>query len=425
MHQLSFVLIFILSKKSIQSLAEVIDDGFSIDLIHRDSPLSPFYNQSISPSEHLGKGIVRSFNRVKYLYSSMHMEKKELSSVMIPNRVDYLMKMYIGSPPIEVFPAADTGSNLIWVRCQDGKKKHHKNAQLFNPKGSSTYVKIRYQTEFCNVLPKKERGNSDECKYNFSYGNAYTLGVLSKETFTINTTNGGSKSFTKSVFGCGNIDHGFSNRFQGIVGFGTGILSLVSQLKTEIKNKFSYCLLQRYATTNSKLKFGTGAKISEVKRVSTPFLHKNDLALYHLTLEGISVIGTRIDIHQSPGNIVIDSGTTLTMLESSIYKDIEAEVKKVIGADSVPDPTKRLNLCYEAESIEEKDLPEMIFHFSGANLHLPHTNTFERQKDVICMMIVPSNGFSVIGNVAQINFQVEYDLQEQQVSFAPADCTEF
>ncbi|KAE9593625.1 hypothetical protein Lalb_Chr18g0045041 [Lupinus albus] len=49
-------------------LTEALNEGFSVELIHRDSPKSPFYNSSETPFERMANAIHRSFERVKQFY---------------------------------------------------------------------------------------------------------------------------------------------------------------------------------------------------------------------------------------------------------------------------------------------------------------------------------------------------------------------
>ncbi|XP_038696572.1 probable aspartic protease At2g35615 [Tripterygium wilfordii] len=412
----------------IESLSEAKQISFSINLIHRDSQLSPLYNQSLTPIEHLRKAVMRSFSRVNLFYQYLRTSEKEISSVMIPNEGDYLMKLYIGTPPSKFIAIADTGSNLMWIRCHPYAKKFRPHTSIFDPKTSSSYREIDYDTIFCKDLDIKERGGSNECKYSYRYGEgSYTNGILSSETFTVNTTSGGSISFLESIFGCSKIYHGFDSNLQGIVGLGPGPLSLVSQLGIEIEHKFSYCLLRWNETTSSsKLRFGSEAKISTDGVVSTKLVPMNHPHFYHLTLEGVSIRNNRTKTHESLGNIIIDSGTTFTMLPSNMYNDLEVIVKMVIGMSPVSDPSEQFNLCFEEESMENISLPDMVFHFTGADLRLQPINTFTSDYNgLVCMMIFPNNDLPIFGNVAQVNFQVEYDLKEKQVSFAPTDCTKF
>ncbi|MCH90764.1 aspartic proteinase CDR1-like, partial [Trifolium medium] len=155
-----------------------------------------------------------------------------------------------------------------------------------------------------------------------------------------------------------------SVRTAGLVGLGAGPLSLVSQL----------------------------AIISGDGVVSTPLIIKpSEPTFYYLNLEGISVGQKTIQTGQTNGNIIIDSGTTLTYLEQSFFDDFVTSVKEVIGANLSLEP-KNMLLLYE--------------------------------NNLVCLAVVPSNiqGISILGNVAQVDFQVEYDLQGKKLSFVPSNC---
>ncbi|XP_038691342.1 probable aspartic protease At2g35615 [Tripterygium wilfordii] len=250
--------------------------------------------------------------------------------------------------------------------------------------------------------------------------------VLGIETIYIASSIGKVISFPASVFGCGHQNHGkYSGLAQGVVGLGGGLLSLVSQLKPKIEYKFSYCLLPWDAIFNSKIRFGHKAKTSNAKVVSTPMINKHPATFYYVSLKSITIGNNRRKMSRNPGNIIIDSGTTLTMLHSSMYKDLEDIVKKEIGISPIPDPTKVLSLCYRTRSVLDINFPEMIFHFNGANLRLPPTNIFLEYHNLYCMMIVPNDRISICGRISQANFQVEYDILNRQVSFVSADCSIF
>ena len=246
-----------------------------------------------------------------------------------------------------------------------------------------------------------------------------------------NTNNGCSKILSGlrpvSTFGCSSQTKGDATGFVGLVGLGGGPLSLISQLGDKIDNKFAYCLLPYNSKSTSTLKFGQDAVISGSGVVSTPLItDPNKPTYYFLTLKGISVGQSSTQTPQKNGNIIIDSGTTFTLLEKSFYSELEAIVKQAIGVQPVQDPNQPDSLCYKENSIS--DVPEMVFQFDGGDLTLSVINTFiNAGNGLVCMSIKPTPGnmrFSIFGNLAQMNFQVEYDLQGKKVSFAPADCTQ-
>ncbi|XP_038683052.1 aspartic proteinase CDR1-like [Tripterygium wilfordii] len=422
MHQFIFIFLLILC---IQSPAKGEGNSFSVQLIHRNSPKSPSYNSSATPSELIEDAILRSLDRANFFRSSMILKEKTIMPTLVPHGGDYYMRIYIGSRQVEVLALADTGSDLIWIRCLPFDR-----IALFDPQRSTTYKRLFHETSFCRLVPIWK--NAPHCLYNYTYvDGSYSLGLLSNETFYLNdttTTNGRANSFPRVVFGCGQKNHlpFKSSHAQGIVGLGRGLLSLVSQLKSQnIEERFSYCLLPWKKLISNKIKFGVGAKINGPGIVSSKLVTKDSSNFYFLSLKSISIGNNKTRISQIPGNILIDSGTPLTTLHSSFYNDLEAIVKEVIGVEPISNPPEKLKLCYEPSFVEDVSLPEMIFHFDGADIRLLPINTFVEYKEFQCMMIIPDDNLSIFGSMAQVNFQIEYDLKENKISFAPTDCTIF
>ncbi|XWS47619.1 hypothetical protein CRYUN_Cryun14cG0167800 [Craigia yunnanensis] len=58
------------------------------------------------------------------------------------------------------------------------------------------------------------------------------------------------------------------------------------------------------------------------------------------------------------GNIIIDSRTTLTFLESEVYNSLESALEEAIEAKRVNDPKGLLSPCFEAD--KDIDLPSQI-----------------------------------------------------------------
>ncbi|XP_038707225.1 aspartic proteinase CDR1-like [Tripterygium wilfordii] len=304
-------------------------------------------------------------DRANFFRSSMYIDDKQYVSLLIEDRGEYFLEIYIGSPPVSVIVIADTGSSLIWVKCSGDYKAHH-----FNPPSSSSYETVTYNSKFCKALRKINIGDSNSCEYDYSYRD------------------------------------------------GSRVLSLVSQLKSQIESKFSYCLLPIGSMKTNKLRFGVGETISNVKVVSTPLVLKDPPTRYYFSLESISIGGKRTISSQSRGNIMIDSGTTLTMLHSKLYNNLETIVKKWISGTPIEDPPKEFKLCHEAKFIRADDLPTMVFHFDGPDIHLQSAHTFMRyHTHVVCMIIVPNDNLLIFRSMAQVNFRVEFYVQNRKGFF--------
>ncbi|CAN6712151.1 unnamed protein product [Malus baccata var. baccata] len=301
--------------------------GFTADLIHRDSPLSPWYNSSVSHYDRLHNAFRRSVTRANHFAKPIITSLSSSSSANIQSRIiasagEYLMNVSIGTPPVEVLGIADTGSDLIWTQCKPCKQCFNQNPPLFDPKKS---------------------------------------GTLAVETFTIGSTSGRPVSLPKILFGCGHQNGGTFD---------------------ESEKRLAY------------------------KTKSSPNF-EDDVA-----------------VAANEGNIIIDSGTTLTLLPPGFYEDLESALEVAINAERVSDPKGILSLCFRSES-DDIGVPVITAHFKGADVKLQAVNTFARiEDDLVCLTMIPSSDVAIFGNLAQINFLVGYDLEERTVSFKPADCTD-
>ncbi|KAL2903198.1 Aspartic proteinase CDR1 [Bienertia sinuspersici] len=420
---------------------------FKINLIHRNSPLSPYYNSSMTPKERLKRSSLGSISRgLKIQLSSTYYHTigdVELFD-LIPNGGDYLMKIALGTPEVEFIATADTGSDLMWVQCSACEKYNclPQKSPLFDPTKSSTFQMIPCTSSACNKNPSyhshclSNDSNNDNnesspspsmCGYEVSYGDGtQSDGILATEIIALpssSDTTTSTLSLSSSLFGCGLNQTGTLGTGEGIIGLGTGPSSLISQLGPTINYKFSYCLAPLTSNIDSKLAFGADVMGSGV--VSTPFTTGGDTTFYHLILNGISIgdENTPVQMPSRGLDMIIDSGTTLTLLPSSVYISLRATLVSAIELSTVPAPQESYHdLCYN--SGEQFNPPNVVFHFEGADVVLKAINIFREVDDgVTCLAMMATKETAIFGNIAQVNFHVGYDLKAKQVSFLPTDCT--
>ncbi|KAL6578625.1 hypothetical protein OROMI_008841 [Orobanche minor] len=409
--------------------------GITVDLIHRDSPLSPSYNPSKSRFERLRSAFERSFSRkssLVYLSSARttSMSRKDVQAPISPNGGEYLMEIGIGTPPVRILGIADTGSDLTWTQCKPCLNCYKQKAPFFDPRKTRTYRTVSCESQLCSQVGSSSCGDKNVCGYQYSYGDSsYTIGDLSVETFTFDS----SVSFRNVVFGCGHENGGaFSDAGSGIIGLGGGPLSIISQLgQSDIGGRFSYCLTFVTSNATSKISLGNNAVVAGPGVVSTPLVRKEPDTYYYLTLEGVSVGNNRIDYKSgliskpasvNEGNIIIDSGTTLTFLPSDIYRGLESALVGTMKGKRVNDSKESFNLCYEKSS--DFSAPPVVVHFAGADVELTQGSTFlEVEQGVICLTLVPSDDLAIFGNLHQMNYEIGYDIVDQKVYFLPTDCS--
>lgn len=305
------------------------------------------------------------------------------------------MNISIGTPPFPILAIADTGSDLIWTQCNPCEGCYPQNSPLFDPKESSTYRMVSCSSSQCYALEEASCSTEeDTCAYSMSYGdNSHSKGDIAVDTVTLGSSD--PVSLRNVIIGCGHENTGsFDAGGSGIIGLGGGSTSLVSQLGESINGKFSYCLVPLMSETGltSKINFGTNGVVSGNGVVSTPLVKKDPATFYFLTLEAISVGSKKIQFlgtifGTKEGNIIIDSGTTLTLLPSGFYYALESAVASTIEAERVQDPKGVLSLCYsDGSSFEGLDI---TVHFRGGDVKLNSVNTFvEVSEDLYCLHLL-------------------------------------
>ncbi|XP_028753062.1 aspartic proteinase CDR1-like [Neltuma alba] len=356
-----------------------------------------------------------------------------LPPIFFEGEGEYLMRIYIGSPPVQTWAIPDTGSDLIWIQCLPCHACFPQNTPIFNPLASSTYKIVSCHSKPCRSFFDKGGsgcGGSTQCVYGYGYADGSTTsGELARDLFSL----GGKSddSFKKPLLlGCGHNNRGqFSRKGSGLVGLGGGPLSLVSQLGREIDRTFSYCLVPFFSKSRGKLKLGKDSKISGSRgAVSTPFVTDDSFKTnYYLTLEGITIGNKTLKTGpKRKGNTLIDSGATYFLMETRFYTKVEALINKAVRIKEVRNPPDPFTLCYPNKYSEtiKKRFPKFVVHFEGADIALkPDQNIFFRLDNLLCLAILPSDQFDY-GSLPQINFQVEYNLKAKKISFAHADCGE-
>ncbi|CAN1120342.1 Aspartic proteinase CDR1 [Linum perenne] len=224
--------------------------GFSMDLIHRDSSNSPFYNPQETPAQRINNAARRSIAKV-HCFSN---ELNDPNAPIIANNGEYLVNISLGTPPFPIVAIADIGSDIIWTQYKSCNNCYKQDVPMFDPKSSTTYRTVSCSTDACNSLQSEGSScssNEKVCQYQVSYGDqSHTQGDVASETLTLASTTGFPyMALPKTLIGCGHDNaRTYDPKGSSIVGLGGGSTSLVSQLGSTIAGKFSYCLVP-YTTT--------------------------------------------------------------------------------------------------------------------------------------------------------------------------------
>jgi hypothetical protein len=167
----------------------------------------------------------------------------------------------------------------------------------------------------------------------------------------------------------------------------------------------------------------------------TPLVTNNfNPTFYYVSVTGISVGGSPLSYPSSAfaftssggGGMILDSGTTLTQMDTRAYDPLVQSLDSLITYPKVDGSSAGFDLCYDLSGVTNAAFPEVVFQFSGGlEVSLPANNIFlqvDNNPD-FCLAIQGSNlGLSIFGNVQQQNFQIAYDRANKRVGFAPAGC---
>ncbi|KAK1550577.1 hypothetical protein Q3G72_021367 [Acer saccharum] len=309
-----------------------------IELIHRDSIRSPYYNQNDNVSD---RAMKTSISRYTYLQakikSSSWNENYEADILPSINASLFFMNFSIGRPPIPQFTVMDTGSSLLWVYPRCGT---------------------------CNLLRK--------CSYNQTYiDGVSSSGILARETLTFQTSDEGIISIPGTIFGCGHSNGKFHD----------------SQL-TEDPNYI-----------HNKLVLGDGARI---KGDSTPLEVINGRYYITLEGISVGERKVDIDPNifkrkthiGRDGGVVIDTGSPATWLVKAGFEALRDQVQALLDVWLTRSFWfNSWNLCYEGViSRDVVGFPAVTFHFAdGADLVLDRESLFlQAWPNVFCMAVFPS-----------------------------------
>ncbi|ESQ53023.1 hypothetical protein EUTSA_v10016513mg [Eutrema salsugineum] len=373
-----------------------------------------------------------------------------LESGMTLGSGEYFMDVLVGTPPKQFSLILDTGSDLNWLQCLPCYDCFHQHGAFYDPKASVSFKNISCNDPRCSLIsspdpPVQCKSDNQSCPYFYWYGDrSNTTGDFAVETFTVSLTNseGGSSEYKveNMMFGCGHWNRGLFSGASGLLGLGRGPLSFSSQLQSLYGHSFSYCLVDRNSDTNvsSKLIFGEDIDLLNHPNLNfTSFVnHTNAVeTFYYVQIKSILVNGEALDIPEETWNIssdgaggtIIDSGTTLSYFTEPAYEIIKNKFAEK-GKDKYPvfRDFPVLDPCFNVSGVEENNiqLPELGVAFAdGAVWNFPAENTFIwLSEDLVCLAILGTPSFSIIGNYQQQNFHILYDTKRSRLGFAPTKC---
>ncbi|XP_042479453.1 aspartic proteinase CDR1-like [Macadamia integrifolia] len=403
---------------------------FNVELIHLDSPLSPFQNPNTILSKKALKAQESSIARYTFLTS----QTTSYIDVIPYGSLDYLAKIPLGGPASDIFITIDTSSGILWIQCKTC-------LQCFDHTKSSTYTNMSCKSSsHCKFAPNGHcRESSNGCTYHIQYGDQdENFGYLASDSLAfINSDGGVEVTIMNLVFVCGIKNNKFMLQDQstGVLGLAAMNLSIVSQLSSISQSKFSYCFGNLSdPSSRGNLIFGD----AHISGFTTPFVFDH---FYYLSLIDISVGSQKLNIPSGTfdrkdsdsslgsGGVIIDSGTPLTILAKEGYNELIDELSVYLlrfKCYSVPFAKSNRFCSYGSFIRDLNGFPTVTFHFKdNANLVLGKWSLFTQvEEDVFCLNFLPSDStdVSVIGNMAQQFYNFGFDLVKNELSFIQTKC---
>ncbi|PSS03936.1 Aspartyl protease family protein [Actinidia chinensis var. chinensis] len=415
------------------------ENTLSVQLHHRDS-----LSADASPESLFTLRLQRDAFRVKTLTSIVDAAAKanrtrarggrgfssSVVSGLAQGSGEYFTRLGVGTPPKYSYMVLDTGSDVVWIQCSPCRKCYNQTDPVFDPKKSTSFSGVTCGSPLCRRLDSPGCNNRKMCLYQVSYGDgSFTFGEFSTETMTFRRTR------VKNIaLGCGHDNEGLFIGAGGLLGLGRGKLSFPSQAGLRFGRKFSYCLVDRSASSKpSSILFGESA-VSRTA-VFTPLLSNPKLdTFYYVGLNGISVGGVRVKgisasvfklDNAGNGGVIVDSGTSVTRLTRPAYNALrDAFVAGASALKRAPD-FSLFDTCFDLSGKTVVKVPTVVFHFTGADVSLPAANYLipVDSSGSFCFAFAGTmNSLSIIGNIQQQGFRVVYDLAGSRIGFSSRGC---
>ncbi|CAL4945506.1 unnamed protein product [Urochloa decumbens] len=353
----------------------------------------------------------------------------------IPN---YVARARLGTPPQTLLVAVDPSNDAAWVPC-GGCTGCPASAPPFSPTRSSTYRPVPCGSPQCAQVPSPScpGGAGSPCAFNLTYASSTFQALLGQDTLALESRDAATVVATQSyTFGCLHVVTGSSVPPQGLLGFGRGPLSFLSQTKDVYGAVFSYCL-PSYKSSNFSGTLRLGP-VGQPKRIKTTPLLSNPHrpSLYYVNMIGIRVGSKPVPIPASAlafdpasgsGGTIVDAGTTFTQLAAPVYAAVRDAFRRRVRAP-VAGSLGGFDTCYNVTV----RVPTLSFTFAGpVTVTLPEENVMIRSSSggiaCLAMAVGPADGvnaaLNVVASMQQQNHRVLFDVANGRVGFSRELCT--
>jgi len=350
----------------------------------------------------------------------------------------FFLTATLGTPPQSLKLMPDTGSSDIIVygsTCQSSVCQQYTNLYSYGSSSSDHSVVCGTAGFLCNTCDSFDGANT--CIFKNRYGVNPIVeadGNILREVFSVgdfqnipvnfgyitNVSDSYDLSPAEGLWGMAYIGLAFSNdtAFQSIVA------------TTGIKNMFSMCLQDNNAFMTFGVDFG-----SDPRFIFTPITQQ---LYYSIFISDMKLLGISLGLSSSDYNTpaVVDSGTTLLYLPTTVYNTLITKFKtmNLPGVAGEGSMTIFDGYCYVLTQSQVNSYPNLSIIITDMNHNpqsldvIPSTYLYTMVSNghtYWCSGFLDSgnDGVLILGDVFMANFHVVFDRENDRVGFSsPSTC---
>ncbi|RDA91845.1 hypothetical protein CP533_3669 [Ophiocordyceps camponoti-saundersi (nom. inval.)] len=310
----------------------------------------------------------------------------------------YFTEISIGSPPQKFKVVLDTGSSNLWVPSSQCSS-------------IACFLHSKYDSSSSSTFQKN--GSSFEIRY----GSGSLSGFVSRDSMSI-----GDLKIKEQLFAEATSEPGLAfafGRFDGILGLGFDTIS-VNRITPPFYNMKSQKLIDQavFAFYLSRTDEGSEAVFGGVDKDhyegEIKYIPLRRKAYWEVDFTSLA-FGKEVAEMEDTG-VILDTGTSLNVLPSSIAEMLNAE----IGAK------KSWNGQYTLDCAKRDKLPDVVFSLAGLNYSLPATD-YILEVSGTCISTfqgmdipAPAGPLAILGDAFLRRYYSVYDLEKGAVGLARA-----
>ncbi|KAL0917707.1 hypothetical protein M5K25_012788 [Dendrobium thyrsiflorum] len=350
----------------------------------------------------------------------------------------YYVSINIGNPPKPYFLDVDTGSDVTWLQCDAPCSSCSKSPHpLYQPVKNRLVQCTNRLCEAVHESTLHEGGCEtphDQCDYEIEYqDNGSSIGVLVTDTFALPLSNK-TLAFPSLALGCGYDQQGWPPNTDGVLGLGSGEISILSQLRDlgVCRSVVGHCL-----SRNSQGFLFIGDNVVPPRGLT--WVPMSSVAAKYYS-PGLATVFAGKQKLADKQTLVFDSGSSYTYFSKQMYQSLLSLIRSDISKTSLKEAPeeKALPLCWKDakpfSSVLElsKYFRSIILSFGKgkalAQMVIPPENYFiVTEKGRACLGILNGSDLgledlNLIGDISMQDTMIVYDNENKRIGWAAAGC---